>query len=100
MLLASYGTEDYGGDAFVLFVRSGRLYEVHGSHCSCYGLGEQNYSGDRQTQWEPEETTLDSLWHRLDRGELGKGYNGNEYANELRQVLTEAQNLTLFQRAA
>lgn len=87
VLLASYGTEDYGGDAFVLFRRDGNLYEVNGGHCSCYGLGEQNYSGDRGTQWEPEETTVEALRHRLEKGEIGRGYNGNEYADELRQVL-------------
>jgi len=87
VLLASYGTEDYGGDAFVLFRRDGKLYEVNGSHCSCYGLGSQSYSGDRDTQWEPEETTVEALRHRLEKGAIGTGYNGNEYANELRTVL-------------
>jgi hypothetical protein len=88
VLLASYGTEDYGGDAFVLFERDGKLYEVNGGHCSCYGLGEQNYSGDRESQWKPEETTVEALQHRMDRGDLGSdGYHGNKYANELRALL-------------
>jgi hypothetical protein len=91
VILASYGTEDYGGDAFVLFRRDGKLYEVNGSHCSCYGLGEQNYSGDRQTQWQPEETTVAALLHRLDNGSLGQSYNGNTYADELRAALTRQE---------
>ena len=88
ILLASYGYENYEGSAFVLFRRDGKLYEVNGCHCSCYGLSEQGYSGDTETQWQPEETTLESLRHRLEEGSLGKeSYWGNEYADELRTVL-------------
>jgi len=47
ILYASYNYEDYSGSTFVLFKRNGKLYEVHGSHCSCYGL---------EGQWDPEET--------------------------------------------
>lgn len=56
ILLASYTYEDYSGDAFVLFNHDGKMYEVNGSHCSCYGLEEQ---------WIPEEVTEADLWHRL-----------------------------------
>jgi hypothetical protein len=91
VLLASYGSENYGGDAFVLFRRDGKLYEVNGSHCSCYGLGTQGYHTDeRETQWQPEETTVEALRHRLDAGQLGNeehDYHGNVFANELREVL-------------
>ena len=52
MLLAAYGYGSYDGDAFVLYQRNGKLYEVHGSHCSCYGL---------EDQWIPEETTWEAL---------------------------------------
>lgn len=84
ILLASYGTPSYEGYAFVLFQRDGKLYEVNGSHCSCYGL---------EGQWDPEETTLEALRHRLDKGELGKGgYDGNPFADELRQVLDALDN--------
>jgi len=78
VLLASYGCANYEGNAFVLFQRDGKLYEVHGSHCSCYGL---------EDQWSPEETNLASLQHRLDGGSLGHGYGDNEFAAELRGVL-------------
>lgn len=83
VLLASYTYQDYSGSAFVLFERGGQLFEVHGSHCSCYGL---------EDQWTPEEVTLESLWHRLDKGELGKSYNGNEFVNELRDVLSQYES--------
>jgi hypothetical protein len=54
ILFASYGGACYEGDAVVIFQKNGKLYEVHGSHCSCYGL---------EGQWRPEETTLESLAH-------------------------------------
>lgn len=52
ILAAIYGQESYEGSAFVLFVRDGKLYEVHGSHCSCHGL---------EDQWTEEETTVEAL---------------------------------------
>ena len=65
ILVASYTYEDYNGSAFVLFEKGGQLFEVNGSHCSCYGL---------EGQWEPEETTLEALmarkpWHWSDHGD-------------------------------
>lgn len=51
ILFASYGEDNYSGNAFVLFEKDGKLYEVNGSHCSCYGL---------EGQFEPEETTLEA----------------------------------------
>jgi hypothetical protein len=62
ILLAWYGYGSYDGDAFVLFDRDGVLYEVNGSHCSCYGL---------EGQWDPEETTVGSLRFRMEKGSLG-----------------------------
>jgi hypothetical protein len=58
VLFASYTYEDYDGYAFVLFRKDGKLYEVHGSHCSCFGL---------EGQWDPQETTLASLQLRYER---------------------------------
>jgi hypothetical protein len=52
VLFASYNTPPYEGYAFVLFERDGKLYEVNGSHCSCYGL---------EDQWQPEETSWAAL---------------------------------------
>jgi hypothetical protein len=52
VLLAVYEYEDYSGDAWVLFKRDGKLYEVSGGHCSCNGL---------EGQWEPSETTWKTL---------------------------------------
>jgi hypothetical protein len=79
ILFASYGTDNYSGDAFVLFERDGKLFEVNGSHCSCYGL---------EGQFDAEETTIEALRHRLIEGKMGQDdYSGNEFANELKQFL-------------
>ena len=80
VLLASYSYRYYSGDAFVLFRdnRDGLLYEVHGSHCSCYGL---------EGQWRPELCDLESLRHRLKQGTLGCSYSGNEFKSELGEIL-------------
>ena len=49
IILGYYIYESYRGDSFVLFLdsRDNKLYEVNGSHCSCYGL---------EGRWSPEET--------------------------------------------
>lgn len=79
ILFASYGCANYEGDAFVLFEKEGKLFEVNGGHCSCYGL---------EGQFSPEETTLEALNHRLINGKMGQDdYSGNEFANELKQFL-------------
>lgn len=79
VLLAIYSYGCYDGTAFVLFERDGKLYEVDGGHCSCYGL---------EQQWKPEETTVESLRHRLNNGQLGKGYYDNDrFDKELIEVL-------------
>jgi len=52
ILFATYDVEGYDGSAFVLFRQDGELYEVHGSHCSCYGL---------EDQWKPEKTSIKAL---------------------------------------
>lgn len=83
VLLASYGYQSDSGDAFVLFRRGGKLWEVNGSHCSCYGL---------EGQWDPSEVTKEELTHRLDQGNLGRGeYDGNKFDTELRAVLKKVR---------
>jgi len=74
VLVASYTYEDWSGDAYVLFKRDGKLWEVHGGHCSCYGLSEGSYYGDEasQTQWQPEETSAEAILHRIEKGTWGE----------------------------
>ena len=59
ILFAWYEYEDYNGNAYVLFERGGKLFEVHGGHCSCYGL---------EGQWEPEETHWGAIKYQRDHG--------------------------------
>ena len=52
VIWARYEYECYEGNALVIYMRGDTLYEVHGSHCSCYGL---------EDQWDPEDTTWAAL---------------------------------------
>jgi hypothetical protein len=76
IIFALYEQPSYEGYALVLFERDGKLYEVNGSHCSCYGL---------EGQWSPEETSVEELMHRIERGNLG--YYTNEYSKTVKQAL-------------
>lgn len=73
VLYASYSREDYEGSAVVLFLREGKLYEVYGSHCSCYGL---------EDQWEPEEASIMEIIRRF-----GSYANSDELLDFLRDLL-------------
>lgn len=78
ILFAVYSTPSYEGYAWVLFEQHGKLFEVNGSHCSCYGL---------EDQWEPEEIDLKELEHRLVEGYFGESsYSGN-FKKELCEFL-------------
>jgi hypothetical protein len=74
VLFAAYTYEDYSGYAFVLFLKDGKLYEVHGSHCSCYGL---------EDQWDPEETTEEAVLYRIANGTFGYGRDADEHLKQL-----------------
>lgn len=63
ILYASYDAQDYEGGAHVIFRKEGKIYEVNGSHCSCYGL---------EGQWEPEETSVIALLSRPNVSEDAK----------------------------
>ena len=77
ILFATYEVEGYEGSAWVLFYdeEKKKLFEVNGSHCSCMGL---------EGQWEPEETTLEALAFRLEKGELGEY---DHFQDELKSFL-------------
>lgn len=63
IVFAYYDNECYEGSAFVLFKQGRKLYEVHGSHCSCYGL---------EDQWSPEETSVKELELRMEKGSVSR----------------------------
>lgn len=52
ILYADYEYGNYDGWCIVIFRKNRKLYEVIGSHCSCYGL---------EDQWDPQETSVAAL---------------------------------------
>lgn len=72
IICAAYNRESYEGDAFVLFRKDGKLYEVNDSHCSCYGL----------RNWNPEETTKEALMLRGDEYGVWE-----KYGKELKEII-------------
>lgn len=60
-IFAAYDQGNYEGEALVLFRSGDKLFEVNGGHCSCCGL---------EGQWEPEETTVAALRHRVENGRV------------------------------
>jgi hypothetical protein len=76
LLFSVYAYKSYSGEAFVLFEAEGKLYEINGSHCSCYGL---------EGQWRNwEEVSLEGLAHRLTQGSEGYNrYRDLNWADEL-----------------
>jgi hypothetical protein len=74
ILFADYQNGCYNGEAFVLFEKDGKLFEVFGDHCSCYGLGGQ---------FDPEEVCLEALEHRLIKG----NYSRDIFSTELKEFL-------------
>lgn len=78
ILFATYTYENYSGSAFVIFSKDNTLYEVNGSHCSCYGL---------EGQWKPEEVSLKELENRIVKGGLGKEYGSGDFKKELKKFL-------------
>ena len=96
ILLAYYHVGDYGCDssAFVLYKKDDKLWEVNASHCSCYGLSQAGYSGETESQWDPEETTVEALEHRATKGSLGwvGGYDDEGYHKESLLVIEYLKN--------
>ena len=71
ILYACYEAADYEGHALVIYEKDGKLYEVNGGHCSCYGL---------EDQWSPEETSWAALKMRR-----WNGYDGS--TDELKALI-------------
>lgn len=73
--LAWYGYGSYCGSSLVIFSKDGKLWEVNGSHCSCYGL---------EGQWQPEETS----WEAIAKRDYSDRYcDGGDEANaELQKI--------------
>lgn len=85
IIVAYYSYENYSGNALVIYKENGKIYEVTGGHCSCYGL---------EGQWEPEEITKDYLLHKINEGSWLWGENeANKIINKhLSKVLSLKEN--------
>ena len=73
IIAAVYEGGSYDGSAMVVYRKDGKLYEVHGSHCSCNGL---------EDCWNPEETSYDALMFRIEKGDMVGNY-GREFVDTL-----------------
>lgn len=81
ILLASYVASDDSGYAFILYQENQQLYEINASHDS-----EIDFLG----QWIPEQTSVEVLLFRLNRGNLGSAEaSDNLFADELRLLLKQ-----------
>lgn len=79
ILIAEYYIDGYEGSAWVLFIENDKLWEVCGSHCSCYGLEEQ---------WEPEETSVEELSHRMEHGKLGSySHDAGQFKHAMERIM-------------
>lgn len=84
IVVAYMSVGDWGCDsgAFIVFERGGKLYEVNGSHCSCYGFDEADYMGGTETQWQPEPVeTVAAILQRSDRALACGGYDRDQHGN-------------------
>lgn len=77
VIVAYESVGDYGCDSSSFFVlrdtQTGKYFEIHGGHCSCFGF---------EGQLDLEETTLKALYERKD-GHLffTGGYDDFEFSN-------------------
>ncbi len=78
----SVGAWGCDSDAFIVYkAKNGKFYEVHGSHCSCYGF---------EGQWEPELVEDFTVFaNRSDYMLAGGGYDDDQEKNAIgiRRVL-------------
>lgn len=61
ILYAHYNQDNYEGEAIVIYSQNDKLFEVHGSHCSCHGL---------EDQFNPESCTYEDIVARLEIGKF------------------------------
>lgn len=81
ILFAFYDIDYYEGSAYVLFEEDGKLYEVFGGHCSCYGL---------EGQWGTTEVTFDMFKLRWENEP-----NNDEVEKKLINFLVDWENTVL-----
>lgn len=91
ILFASYENEGYDGYAQVIFYKDEALYEVTGSHCSCYGL---------EAQWDPQLIDLDEIRGLARRSVRAYGADYSGFLNSIAAALEcSVEKLTVKQIA-
>jgi hypothetical protein len=83
ILIAKYHTGDYEGSSFVLLRRGVELFEVNGSHCSCFGL---------ENQWDEELTSIEALRTRSGNN----SFINPEELNEIEAYLKLEENMDRY----
>lgn len=82
IIVAGYFYECYEGNAYVLAEKDGKLFEVSGGHCSCYGL---------EGQWEPGEITPAYLRNRAAKGSFCHGEDSESVLAAIKEYLDNIQ---------
>ena len=87
VLIAYESVGSWGCDSSSFFLfkdKAGKLYEVHGSHCSCYGF---------EGQFRLEESLVEALKDRVNKGYVfgTGGYDDNSASNvdEVKKYIVE-----------
>ncbi len=71
IVYAQYSQIDYDGDATVIYLEDGKLYQINASHCSCFSLSEADCNKDAF------EIDFETLKGFCERGVSAYGANYN-----------------------
>lgn len=78
ILIAYESVGSWGCDSSSFFLlrdkETQELFEIHGSHCSCYGF---------ENQFTPESTTIEALKHRVNESNYGSVFYTGGYDNDV-----------------
>jgi hypothetical protein len=86
VIAATYEHEAYEGYANVIFMKDGKYFEAHGSHCSCNGL---------EGQWDPQETSYEAL---MDRYTVAEERNKETYGSPFVEAVKFGLINEMFER--
>lgn len=82
MSVGSWGCDS---DAFIVIRRDNKLFEIHGSHCSCYGF---------EGQWDEEPLPDVSVIATRDDYELAGGGYDNDSVNNAAAIRAALSKVT------
>lgn len=83
----AYYESDYGGSFGCLYAQNNQLFEVHGSHCSCYGL---------EGQWAPTVVTPAYLGNEEMQKAYGRPFDPYGYGVEEDNMQEAARSILRF----